>query len=72
MLEAGPGRVEGGLTLRKYVGMTGASRATAWRDINDLLSKSLILPGGVGRATYYNLAIPGWAWSPDAPTRSDP
>jgi Fic family protein len=68
MLEAGPGRFEGGLTLRKYVGMTGASRATAWRDINDLLGKSLILPGGVGRATYYNLAIPGWAWSPQATT----
>jgi Fic family protein len=62
MLEPGPGRFEGGLTLRQYVGMTGASRATAWRDINDLLGKNLILPGGVGRATYYNLAIPGWAW----------
>jgi Fic family protein len=67
MLEAGPGRFEGGLTLREYVGMTGASRATAWRDINDLLGKSLILPGGVGRGTYYNLAIPGWAWSPQNP-----
>ena len=64
LLEAGPGRFEGGLTLRKYIGMTGASRATAWRDINDLLGKRLVVPGGVGRATYYNLTIPGWAWSP--------
>ena len=29
MLEAGPGRFEGGLTQRKYVGMTGVSAATA-------------------------------------------
>ena len=36
MLEAGPGGFEGGLTQRKYVGMTGASSATAWRDIDDL------------------------------------
>jgi Fic family protein len=64
MLEAGPGRFEGGLTQRKYVGMTGASAATAWRDIEDLLKKGLIAQGdGAGRSTYYNLAIPGWAWS---------
>jgi Fic family protein len=64
MLEAGPGRFEGGLTQRKYVGMTGASAATAWRDIEDLLKKGLIDHGdAAGRSTYYNLAIPGWAWS---------
>ena len=64
MLEAGPGRFEGGLTQRKYVGMTGASAATAWRDIEDLLKKGLIAQGdAAGRSTYYNLAIPGWAWS---------
>jgi Fic family protein len=64
MLEAGPGRFEGGLTQRKYVGMTGASAATAWRDIEDLLKKGLIAQGdAAGRSTYYNLAIHGWAWS---------
>jgi hypothetical protein len=55
----GASRWQAALTLRKYVGMTGAARATAWRDINDLLGKSLILPGGVGRATYYNPRDPG-------------
>lgn len=64
MLDAGPGRFEGGLTQRKYVAMTGVSPVTAWRDIEDLLSKGMIAQGeGAGRATYYNLAIPGWAWS---------
>jgi Fic family protein len=64
LLEAGPGRFEGGLTLRKYVNMTSASRATAWRDINDLLTARILVPGGTGRGTYYNLAMPGWAWEP--------
>jgi Fic family protein len=65
MLEAGPGRFEGGLTPRKYVGMTRASTATATRDIADLVRKGLLAPGeGAGRATHYNLAIPGWAWIP--------
>jgi Fic family protein len=64
MLEAGPGRFEGGLTQRKYAGMTSVSPVTAWRDIEDLLKKGLIDQGdGAGRSTYYNLAIPGWAWS---------
>jgi Fic family protein len=64
MLDAGPGRFEGGLTQRKYVAMTGISPVTAWRDLEDLLKKGMIAPGeGAGRATYYNLAIQGWAWS---------
>jgi Fic family protein len=65
MLDAGPGRFEGGLTQRKYTAMTGTSTATAWRDIEDLLNKQMIVHGkGAGRATHYNLAIPGWGWAP--------
>jgi Fic family protein len=63
MLEAGPGRFEGGLTPRKYVGMTRASSATATRDIADLVRKGLLEAGSAGgRSAYYNLAIPGWGW----------
>jgi len=63
MLEAGPGRYEGGLTPRKYVGTTDASKATATRDIADLVNKGLLVPGkAAGRSTYYNLALPGWGW----------
>ncbi len=63
MLEAGPGRFEGGLTPRKYVGLTGVSSVTAWRDIDDLVDKGLLVKGaGGGRSTYYDLAIPGWGW----------
>jgi Fic family protein len=63
MLEAGPGRFEGGLSQRKYVGLTGASTATAARDIKELVQAGLLVPGeGRGRAAHYNLAIPGWEW----------
>jgi len=73
MLDVGLGRFEGGLTQRKYVGMTGVSPATAWRDLEDLLKKGLITPGnGAGRSIYYNLAIPGWAWSREGNTASPP
>jgi Fic family protein len=65
LLEAGPGRYEGGLTPRKYVGTTAASKPTATRDIADLVGKGLLVPGkAAGRSTYYNLAIPGWGWKP--------
>jgi Fic family protein len=65
MLEAGPGRFEGGLTQRKYVGITGTSTATAWRDLEDLLKKGLLVPASAGgRSAHYNLAIPGWEWVP--------
>jgi Fic family protein len=68
MLEAGPGRFAGGLTQRKYASMTGVSKVTAWRDIEDLLEKGMITPGDAGgRSTHYNLAIPGWAWSATRP-----
>lgn len=66
MLEAGPGRFDGGLTARKYIGMTGASPATASRDLADLVEKRLLVPGRRrGRSAYYDLAMPGWEWQPE-------
>ncbi len=66
ILEAGAGRFEGGLTQRKYVSMTGASPATASRDVADLVSKEILVLGdAAGRSTYYNLAISGWGWPLD-------
>lgn len=61
MLEAGPGGFEGGLTQRKYVALTGATTATASRDLAWLAEKGLIVRGqGAGRSTHYLLNIPGW------------
>ena len=58
LLDAGPGGFEGGLTNRKYAGMTHVSRATAQRKLADLVKKGILLknPGG-GRSVSYDL---GW------------
>lgn len=60
LLDAGRGGFEGGLTTRKYVGMTGASRATAFREIEDLLTRRILVrrPGG-GRSVSYDLRWDG-------------
>jgi Fic family protein len=65
MLGAGPGKFEGGMTPRKYMALTKANnRLTANRDLTDLVEKHLLVRGGAGRSTFYNLAIPGWGWMP--------
>jgi Fic family protein len=65
MLAAGAGKFDGGMTPRKYIGLTKANnRLTANRDLSDLAEKQLLVRGGAGRSTFYNLAIPGWGWEP--------
>ena len=56
LLDMGKGGFEGGLSTRKYMGMTKTSRATAWREIDDLLQKKMLrpLPGG-GRSAAYEI-----------------
>lgn len=63
LLDAGPEELgdgfEGGLTNRKYMGMTRCSRATAYREITDLVAKGVLLPrAGGGRSTAYDVAWP--------------
>ena len=59
LLDAGPHGFEGGLTTRKYVGLTRASRATAYREITDLVSKGILRPSGRGgRSASYELVFP--------------
>ena len=59
MLEAGPGNFTGGLTTRKYVSIAKTSRATAFREISDMLDKRVLrqLPGK-GRSVHYDLIWP--------------
>lgn len=56
LLEAGIGGFEGGMTNRKYAGMTHISRATAQRELADLVGKGILRanPGG-GRSASYDL-----------------
>lgn len=56
LLDVGPGGFEGGLTNRKYAGMTHVSRATAQRELSDLVQKGILRPNpGGGRSTSYDL-----------------
>lgn len=59
-------------TLRKYVSIADTSRATAFRDIEDLVKSGLLLGEGTGRGTRYNLALPGWEWKPVAKEKLGP
>jgi len=56
LLDAGPGGFEGGLTTRKYVSMAKVSRATAFREISDLVEKRFLLQNKEkGRSVSYDI-----------------
>lgn len=56
LLESGPEGFEGGLSNRKYRGMTSASKVTATRDLADLVARGILSQIGEGRGTRYELA----------------
>jgi Fic family protein len=56
LLDAGPGGFAGGINNRKYMGLTRASRATAWRELADLVAKGCLVPTGQGgRSSAYEI-----------------
>jgi len=56
LLDAGE-RFAGGITTRKYAGMTKCSKVTASRDLSDLVEKHILQKcPGKGRSTSYELA----------------
>lgn len=59
ILEARQGNFTGGLTTRKYMSIVKVSRATAFREIADMLDKKVLcqLPGK-GRSVHYDLLWP--------------
>ncbi len=58
LLDAGKDGFTGGLTTQKYMGMTKTSRATAFRDIDDLVHKNMLRPlAKGGRSTAYEIAL---------------
>jgi Fic family protein len=69
MLQEGPQGFKGGLTAGKYVSITGASPATATRDLADLVEKGALVREGQRRHAHYALAIPR---RPVAPVTLDP
>jgi Fic family protein len=55
LLDEGPGGFEGGLTTQKYLSMTHCSRATAFRELDQLTELGTLRRIGQGRAVRYEL-----------------
>ena len=58
MLREGPEGFKGGLSAGNYATITGASPATATRDLTDLVDKEALLRVGERRYARYHIAIP--------------
>ena len=59
MLDKGEGGYVGNMTTRKYTALTKVSRATAYRELNDLVQKRCLLPtSDKGRAVSYVISWP--------------
>lgn len=56
LLDAGPEGFEGGMTTQKYASMTDCSRATAFRELDQLFEIGVFQRVGQGRAVRYQLA----------------
>lgn len=57
MLDEGPHGFEGGMSAKKYMVITGASKATATRDLQDLADKGIVVPAGGGRSIHYKINL---------------
>jgi Fic family protein len=57
LLEAEPEGFAGGMSTEKYVNLTGASRATAYRELTQLTELGLLERTGQGRGTRYRLVV---------------
>lgn len=58
VLEEGPDGFEGGLTTRKYASIGKTSRATAFRELNQLVEVGIVTRIGKGRSVHYGLKPP--------------
>lgn len=57
MFEAGPKGFEGGMNPKKYISLTKTSKATATRDLQQLLSMGAFKKEGGGHSTRYHLEL---------------
>lgn len=56
-LEEGAEGFEGGMNANKYMKIAKTSKATATRDLQDLVKKALFVPLGLGRSTRYEVNL---------------
>lgn len=57
MFREGPEGFKGGLSAENYIRITGTSRATATRDLRDLVAKGALIKAGELKSTRYHLKI---------------
>lgn len=57
MLDAGVEGFEGGMNAKKYMSISRASKATATRDLQDLVERAIFQVEGLGRGTRYSVKI---------------
>lgn len=61
LLDDGDGGFLGGLNAEKYIKITGTSKATATRDLSQLVQAGLLFTRGQGKALRYFVSVPGWS-----------
>ncbi len=57
MLEEGPIGFEGSMSAKKYIAITRTSKATATRDLQDMVEKGALITFGGGRSTKYQVNL---------------
>ncbi len=57
MLQEGPEGFKGGMSARKYGAIAKTSKATATRDLQELVALHIFIPKGGGRSTRYTLSL---------------
>jgi Fic family protein len=57
LLDYGIDGFEGGMSARKYKAIAKTSKATATRDLNELVKKGVLKSKGAGRGTHYELDL---------------
>jgi Fic family protein len=55
ILEEGFNGFKGGMNTKKYISITGTSKATATRDLQELTELNVFVIKGAGRATSYQI-----------------
>ena len=60
LLDDGDGGFLGGLNAEKYMAITGTSKASATRDLTELLKAGLLWTIGQGKALRYYVNVAGW------------
>jgi len=61
LLDAGDGGFLGGLNADKYIKMTHVSKATATRDLSQMVAGGQLRSYGVGKALRYVVNVPEWS-----------